>query len=172
MEKRVFRKYVGKFSCLASNIRPDLAICVLNSERRQKNAIFTHFKPHIIRWNVTYPIYIPNILRLTHQKWNSLCVSFYVLFLSTLKRKSTLLFTFKSFDFWLLEKVEKWLLTVSQNVWRKMKIVENKNVEINNFQKYSIAVIGAYRVFYSTWLIIICQKELVNRSAIGLAPVH
>ena len=53
-----------------------------------------------------------------------------------------------------------------------MKIVENKNVEINNFQKYSIAVIGAYRVFYSTWLVIINQKELVNRSQIGLALLH
>ena len=50
-----------------------------------------------------------------------------------------------------------------------MKIVKNKNVEINNFQKYSIAVIGAYRVFYSAWLVIIYQKELVNRSQIGPA---
>ena len=48
-----------------------------------------------------------------------------------------------------------------------MKIVENKNVEINNFQKYSIAAIGAYRVFYSAKLVIIDKKELINRSQIG-----
>ena len=151
---------------LIFNLKLDL------STKKDMKLPYLPMKNPLLSVEILKSLNIPNILRLTHQKWNSLCVSFYVLFLSTLKRKSTLLFTFKSFDFWLLEKVEKWLLTVSQNVWRKMKIVENKNVEINNFQKYSIAVIGAYRVFYSTWLIIICQKELVNRSEIGLAPVH
>ena len=100
-------------------------------------------------------LYIPNILRLTHQKWNSLCVSFYVLFLSTLKRKSTLLFTFQSFDFWLLEKVEKWLLTVSQKCGEKNQNCENcgnygkQKFRNKQFQKYSIELISAYRVFYS-----------------------
>ena len=37
-EMKMFRKYVGKLSWLANNTRPDLAINVLNSARKQKNA--------------------------------------------------------------------------------------------------------------------------------------
>ena len=36
---KVYRKYVGKLSWLASSTRPDLAIHVLNSAREQKNAV-------------------------------------------------------------------------------------------------------------------------------------
>ena len=36
---KMYRKYVGKLSWLASNTRPDLAIHVLNSARKQKNAV-------------------------------------------------------------------------------------------------------------------------------------
>ena len=36
---KIFRKYVGKLSWLASNTRPDLAIYVLNSAKKQKNAV-------------------------------------------------------------------------------------------------------------------------------------
>ena len=39
VEMKVYRKYVGKLSWLASNTRPDLAIHVLNSARKQKNAV-------------------------------------------------------------------------------------------------------------------------------------
>ena len=39
VEMKVCRKYVGKLSWLASNTRPDLAIHVLNSARKQKNAV-------------------------------------------------------------------------------------------------------------------------------------
>ena len=38
VEMKIFRKYVGKLSWLASNTRLDLAIYVLNSARKQKNA--------------------------------------------------------------------------------------------------------------------------------------
>ena len=38
-EMKMYRKYVGKLSWLASNMRPDLAIHVLNSARKQKNAV-------------------------------------------------------------------------------------------------------------------------------------
>ena len=38
VEMKIFRKYIGKLSWLASNTRPDLAIHVLNSARKQKNA--------------------------------------------------------------------------------------------------------------------------------------
>ena len=39
IEMKVYRKYVGKLSWLASNTRPDLAIHVLNSARKQKNIV-------------------------------------------------------------------------------------------------------------------------------------
>ena len=39
VEMKVYRKYVGKLSWLASNTRPDLAIHVLNSARKQTNAV-------------------------------------------------------------------------------------------------------------------------------------
>ena len=39
VEMKVYRKYVRKLSWLASNTRPDLAIHVLNSARKQKNAV-------------------------------------------------------------------------------------------------------------------------------------
>ena len=39
IEMKMYRKYVGKLSWLASNTRPDLAIHVLNSARKQKNAV-------------------------------------------------------------------------------------------------------------------------------------
>ena len=39
VEMKVYRKYVGKLSWLASNTRPNLAIHVLNSARKQKNAV-------------------------------------------------------------------------------------------------------------------------------------
>ena len=39
VEMKVYRKYVGKLSWLASNTRPDLAIHVLNSTIKQKNAV-------------------------------------------------------------------------------------------------------------------------------------
>ena len=39
VEMKIFRKYVGKLSWLAGNTRPDLAIHVLNSARKQKNAV-------------------------------------------------------------------------------------------------------------------------------------
>ena len=39
VEMKMYRKYVGKLSWLASNTRPDLAIHVLNSARKQKNAV-------------------------------------------------------------------------------------------------------------------------------------
>ena len=37
---KVYRKYAGNLTWLASNTRPDLAIHVLNSARKQKNAVF------------------------------------------------------------------------------------------------------------------------------------
>ena len=39
IEMKMYRKYVGKLSWLASNKRPDLAIHVLNSARKQKKAV-------------------------------------------------------------------------------------------------------------------------------------
>ena len=39
VEMRMYRKYVGKLFFLANNTRPDLAIHVLNSARKQKNAV-------------------------------------------------------------------------------------------------------------------------------------
>ena len=39
VEMKVYRKYVGKLSWLASNTRPDLAIHVLNSARKQINTV-------------------------------------------------------------------------------------------------------------------------------------
>ena len=39
IEMKMYRKYVGKLSWLVSNTRPDLAIHVLNSARKQKNAV-------------------------------------------------------------------------------------------------------------------------------------
>merc|ERR1712115_496108 len=39
IEMKKYRKFVGKLSWLASNTRPDLAIHVLNSARKQKNAV-------------------------------------------------------------------------------------------------------------------------------------
>ena len=39
IEMKMYRKYVGKLSWLASNTRPDLAIHVLNSARKQKHAV-------------------------------------------------------------------------------------------------------------------------------------
>ena len=39
VEMKMYRKYVGQLSWLASNTRPDLAIHVLNSARKQKNAV-------------------------------------------------------------------------------------------------------------------------------------
>ena len=44
VEMQIFRKYVGKLSWLASNIRPDLAIHLLNSARKQKNAVLKDFR--------------------------------------------------------------------------------------------------------------------------------
>ena len=38
-EMKMYRKYVGKLSWLASNTRPDLSIHVLNSARKQKTAV-------------------------------------------------------------------------------------------------------------------------------------
>lgn len=56
---------------------------------------------------------------------------------------------FSKFRFLAFEKSGKMTFNCISKSGEKMKIVKNKNVEINNFQKYSIAVIGAYRVFYS-----------------------
>ncbi len=39
IEMKVYRKYVGKLLWLAINTRPDLAIHVLNSARKQNNAV-------------------------------------------------------------------------------------------------------------------------------------
>ena len=39
VEMKVFRKYVGKLSWLASNTRLDLAIDVLSSARKEKNPV-------------------------------------------------------------------------------------------------------------------------------------
>ena len=39
VEMKMYRKYIGQFSWLASNTRPDLAIHVLNSARKQKNTV-------------------------------------------------------------------------------------------------------------------------------------
>ena len=39
VEMKMYRKYVGKLPWLASNTRLDLAIHVLNSVRKQKNAV-------------------------------------------------------------------------------------------------------------------------------------
>ena len=44
VEMKMYRKYVGKLSWLASNTRPDLAIHVLNSARKQKNAVLKDLK--------------------------------------------------------------------------------------------------------------------------------
>ena len=44
VEMKVYKKYVGKLSWLASNTRPDLAIHVLNSARKQKNAVLKDLK--------------------------------------------------------------------------------------------------------------------------------
>merc|ERR1711962_855828 len=43
-EMKMYRKYVGKFSWLASNTRMDLAIHVVNSARKQKNAVLKDFR--------------------------------------------------------------------------------------------------------------------------------
>ena len=44
VEIKVFRKYVGKLSWLASNTRPDLAIYVLNSAKKAKECCVEGFK--------------------------------------------------------------------------------------------------------------------------------
>ena len=44
VEMKVYRKYVGKLSWLASNTRADLAIHVLDSARKQKNAVLKDLK--------------------------------------------------------------------------------------------------------------------------------
>ena len=38
VEMKLYWKYVGKLSWLASNTRPDITIHILNSARKQKNA--------------------------------------------------------------------------------------------------------------------------------------
>merc|ERR1712237_157930 len=50
VEMKMLRKYVGKLSWLASNTRPDLAIHVLNSARKQKNAVLKDLRD--INWIV------------------------------------------------------------------------------------------------------------------------
>ena len=43
-EMKIYRKYVGKLSWLASNTRPDLAVYVMNLARRQKGAALKDLK--------------------------------------------------------------------------------------------------------------------------------
>ena len=143
----------------------------LGTQKRQKNTIFTYDDPLIIRWDFKIPKY-SQYFKIDSPKMEfSLCFVLCALSFNSQEKINSSIH-FSKFRFLAFAKSGKMTFNCISKCGEKMKIVENKNVEINNFQKYSIAVIGAYRVFYSTWLVIICQKELVNRSQIGLAPLH
>ena len=44
VEMKVYRKYVGNLTWLASNMRPDLAVYVMESARKQKNTMLKDFR--------------------------------------------------------------------------------------------------------------------------------
>ena len=147
----------------------------LGTQKRQKNTIFTYDEPLIIRWDFKIPKY-SQYFKIDSPKMEfSLCFVLCALSFNSQEKINSSIH-FSKFRFLAFGKSGKMTFNCISKMWRKkikiVKIVEKQKFRNKQIQKYSIELIGAYRVFYSTWLVIICQKELVNRSQIGLALLH
>ena len=126
-----------------------------NHREKQKNAIFTHYRPYIVRWHVTSPIY-SQYFKIDSPKMEfSLCFVLCALSFNSQEKINSSIH-FSKFRFLAFGKSGKMTFNCISKMWRK----RNQNCENcgnygkqkfrnNQFQKYSIELISAYRVFYS-----------------------